>query len=159
MYGFESHLGGRSMLNPDCSSLNPEEFIRWPEYYESLLRFSVEYGHCNVPLTKEFPLPDGTMARLGTWLENQRVLKRMGRLDQTSSVRLQALVDEGKLRWESSPDMNRHSTIFADGGKWMTALDALVSMLPRVHMRGLNYRLLVRFDLEKNSVLVMFHPR
>jgi hypothetical protein len=75
---------------------------RWPEYYESM-----ENGHCNVSLTKEFLLPDGTTVKLGTWLENERDLRRMGRFDQTSSVGLQPLVDEGKVHWERSVDMNR----------------------------------------------------
>ena len=69
----------------------------------------MENGHCNVSLTKEFLLPDGTTVKLGTWLENERDLRRMGRFDQTSSVGLQPLVDEGKVHWERSVDMNRRS--------------------------------------------------
>lgn len=32
----------------------------WNERFESLLNFADEFGHCNVPMQREYPLPSGT---------------------------------------------------------------------------------------------------
>ena len=37
---------------------------------------------------------------MGVWLNNQRALKRRGQLSTEREMRLQKLVDEGKLSWE-----------------------------------------------------------
>jgi hypothetical protein len=34
--------------------------MEWNERFESLLNFGDEFGHCNVPLKREYPLPSGT---------------------------------------------------------------------------------------------------
>lgn len=35
------------------------EDMDWNERFESLLNFADEFGHCNVPLQREYPLPSG----------------------------------------------------------------------------------------------------
>jgi Helicase associated domain len=38
------------------------EDMDWNERFESLLNFADEFGHCNVPLQREYPLPSGNLA-------------------------------------------------------------------------------------------------
>lgn len=37
------------------------EDMDWNERFESLLNFADEFGHCNVPLQREYPLPSGDL--------------------------------------------------------------------------------------------------
>jgi hypothetical protein len=43
-------------IAPTLSSADME----WNERFESLLNFGDEFGHCNVPIKREYPLPSGT---------------------------------------------------------------------------------------------------
>ena len=36
----------------------------WNERFESLLNFADEFGHCNVPMQREYPLPSGITRKL-----------------------------------------------------------------------------------------------
>ena len=37
--------------------------MEWNERFESLLNFGDEFGHCNVPVRREYPLPSGAVKR------------------------------------------------------------------------------------------------
>ena len=49
--------------NQEYSSQIPlsTEDMDWNERFESLLNFADEFGHCNVPSQREYPLPSGKM--------------------------------------------------------------------------------------------------
>jgi len=74
--------------------------IRWDLYYDALMRYGVaNKNNCNVPQNVSFPLMDGTMVKLGMWLNKQRKDKRAGSLLPCRHEKLQVLVDLGKLKW------------------------------------------------------------
>mmetsp|Transcript_32226 Transcript_32226/g.32851 ORF Transcript_32226/g.32851 Transcript_32226/m.32851 type:complete len:509 (-) Transcript_32226:88-1614(-) len=73
---------------------------KWNERYEAMLRYGEEHGgNCNVTQSTIVTLPDGTVARLGTWLHAQRSKKKRGVLVKDQEEKLQALVDAGNLAW------------------------------------------------------------
>jgi hypothetical protein len=50
----------------DTSSIDSSDFeSNWNTYYEALIRFSHEFGHCNVFETKKYPLLNGRIINLG----------------------------------------------------------------------------------------------
>jgi len=59
---------------------------RWERYYQLLCQFYEREGHCNVPTRHE---EDGI--KLGIWLNNQRELKKKGKLDSRRMSRLNEL--------------------------------------------------------------------
>jgi hypothetical protein len=65
----------------------------WEDHFLGLIAFSHEFGHCNVPLQRNYTLPSGLSGRLGQWLEKQRKLRREGKLFQSFQLKLQDLVD------------------------------------------------------------------
>ena len=97
----------------------------WSLYFDALVSFSAEYGNCNIPKLREYKLADGTMVKLGLWLENQRKSKRNGTLPAARASRLQYLVDMGKLNWSPITELNRKS-ILDSGDRWMMCFEALL---------------------------------
>jgi hypothetical protein len=101
------------------------EEMEWNERFESLLNFSDEFGHCNVPFQREYPLPSGTIIRLGKWLEAQRKALKENTLNSHKEGRFQMLISSGKLRWQitKSPVAGSSSTLKES---WITAFQALI---------------------------------
>lgn len=98
---------------------------KWDLRYECLVKFGDDHGHCNVPQKYIVTLPNNnqTLAQedkaihLGKWLALQRTEKRHGKLSSARFLRLQLLVDEGKLDWEPNN---------ADALKWEMKFNALL---------------------------------
>lgn len=85
---------------------------RWDRMFQLLLKYGEEHGgDCNVPQHYIHTGPDGTVSRLGQWLNAQRVIRkgnsRVKQLPEDREFRLQALVDHGKLAWELASQPNR----------------------------------------------------
>jgi hypothetical protein len=80
------------------SDTNAEE-VTWNAYFEALNRFSAEFGHCNVPKDMEYPLADGRLVKLGSWLEIQHINHTFGELSPARLQSLQYLVNAGTLDW------------------------------------------------------------
>ena len=72
-------------------------YLNWQRNFNELLRFGDEHGHCNVP--QKYRVPGSQGPSLGVWLDGQRRDRRRGKLRESRYRLLQALVDEGKLRW------------------------------------------------------------
>ena len=72
----------------------------WERMFSLLLRFDAEHSHCNVPQRYKSTQSDGTNICLGRWLQFQRVLQRRNRMQADRLMRMQALVDQGKLLWD-----------------------------------------------------------
>lgn len=75
----------------------------WIHMYETLLEYSnLHEGNCNVPPNIMFKRSDGQNMHLGVWLQSQRLYRKCNKLHEDQLLRLQALVDEGRLSWEIS---------------------------------------------------------
>jgi hypothetical protein len=48
------------LVNHDIAPTLSSADMEWNERFESLLNFGDEFGHCNVPMKREYPLPSGT---------------------------------------------------------------------------------------------------
>ena len=72
----------------------------WESMFALLLQFDSEHKHCNVPQRYKFHLLDGNKPCLGRWLQFQRVLQRRNKMRSDRLLRMQALVDSGKLFWD-----------------------------------------------------------
>ena len=77
---------------------------RWERTFSLLLEYGANHdGDCNVPQKYSVEIQDGTTIKLGFWLNHnhQRVFKRTNHssLTQERKLKLQSLVNEGKLRW------------------------------------------------------------
>ena len=55
---------GDSILDPEQNIPISMKDMEWNERFESLLNFGDEFGHCNVPLQREYPLPSGRLVML-----------------------------------------------------------------------------------------------
>ena len=97
---------------PFRSSSEQEELL-WTAYFEALKRYCEEYGHCNIPKDKEYPLADGTVVKLGAWLELQRIHRSHGDLAPGRLRCFENLMASGKLQWQ--PQQQSASSSFAEG--------------------------------------------
>lgn len=86
------------LANDGIVSQTKEE--HWESMFALLLRFDSEHKHCNVPQRYKFHLLDGNTPCLGRWLQFQRVLQRRNKMRSDRLLRMQALVDDGKLFWD-----------------------------------------------------------
>lgn len=83
----------------DVSAEDLPDGDKWDVLYEALVRYADEHGNCNLSSCQEHHLYDGTVVRLGAWLSQQRHLKKKGKLREEREMKLQALVNAGKLHW------------------------------------------------------------
>lgn len=58
--------------------------VEWERHFCELMQFKERFGHCNVPAHSD------RHRALGTWVYNQRVLKRKGRLDSDRRLKLES---------------------------------------------------------------------
>ena len=58
--------------------------LEWERHFCELMQFKERFGHCNVPAHSD------RHRALGTWVYNQRVLKRKGKLDGERQLRLES---------------------------------------------------------------------
>jgi len=88
----------------------PAHDALWHTNCDAVEEFYRQYGTCNCPSDTYCLLPGGREVNLGRWLEIQRSFKKNSRGNGTvvysrnmpadREMRLQALVDEGKLKWD-----------------------------------------------------------
>lgn len=88
------------VLNPLPSGSTQHDDITWHAYFDALSRFCQQYGHCNITNDTEYALADGTMVKLGQWLELQRIHRLHGELQPVRLHCLQYFVNAGKLQWD-----------------------------------------------------------
>jgi hypothetical protein len=67
----------------------------WDCWYHDLLAYERMNGHCNVPV--QYKMECGR--KLGQWLNNQKRLRRVGKLKPERENPLQILVDARKMVW------------------------------------------------------------
>ena len=98
--------------------MNNKHDESWNNHYHALIQYGQERGgDCNVPQHDECTLADGTVVRLGIWLNRQRRSKAIGKLRKDRLDKLQQLVNEGKLDWV----VDRH-----DDERWNAQYNALL---------------------------------
>ena len=71
---------------------------KWFTYYNALIQFGKDNGHCNVPQAKEV-IVNAKVLKLGQWLNKQRKDHNNFTLLQSRTELLDKLVEEGKLKW------------------------------------------------------------
>ena len=72
---------------------------KWQAYFDALVQYGRENGHCNIPQAGTFQLADGTVFKLGMWLNKQRKDKKNNNLMPLREEQLQSLVNAGFLKW------------------------------------------------------------
>ena len=85
---------------PDLASKE----VVWNTNCDILEEYCRQFGTCNCHFKTICVLPDGREVNIGQWLDYQRKYKKgtLGNgLAMDRELRLQALVDMGKLRWET----------------------------------------------------------
>eukprot|EP01042_Synura_sphagnicola_P002642 gene2642-3198_t len=60
------------LMQMDPPPTGPSDDERWDMMLDALVRYSMQFGHCNLSSTQEYTLCDGTVAKLGAWLSQQR---------------------------------------------------------------------------------------
>jgi negative regulator of genetic competence, sporulation and motility len=91
------------MLN-EVINIRPN--VEWQAMFDTLVRFTQQYGHCNVP--RDFrESPD-----LSRWTERQRLLREFGNLSQERQQRLEELGFEWtrQATKKTGPHGKKHST-------------------------------------------------
>eukprot|EP01041_Mallomonas_annulata_P003699 gene3699-7359_t len=88
-----------NMLRWDVPNHCPSDEENWEAMLNALIQYSNEHGHCNLSSCYEHTMTDGTNVKLGAWLSQQRHHKKKNKLREDREVKLQRLVDEGKLNW------------------------------------------------------------
>lgn len=83
----------------DRIKLSADDESRWTTSYEALQMYGREFGHCNVPQTRQVTLESGKTIKLGMWLDKQRKDRRKLVLREERQAKLQMLVDKGLLKW------------------------------------------------------------
>ena len=81
----------------------PSNDVIWYTNCDMVEDYGLQFGTCNCPRTCVCVLPDGREINIGLWLRNQRMNKKgnMGKfLTKERELRLQELVDQGKLWWD-----------------------------------------------------------
>lgn len=73
--------------------------LNWDAQYEALIEYSKKHGSCNVRTGYTVELEEKNNVNLYAWLALQRRHKRNGKLRKDREMKLQALVDQGKLAW------------------------------------------------------------
>eukprot|EP00607_Mallomonas_marina_P009999 CAMPEP_0182422856 /NCGR_PEP_ID=MMETSP1167-20130531/8677_1 /TAXON_ID=2988 /ORGANISM="Mallomonas Sp, Strain CCMP3275" /LENGTH=435 /DNA_ID=CAMNT_0024601287 /DNA_START=62 /DNA_END=1365 /DNA_ORIENTATION=+ len=71
----------------------------WDTRYDLLLEYGRIRGNYNATKSVLCVMSDGTEVRLGKWLQRQRQAKKKNSLRKDRLLRLQSLVDTGKLAW------------------------------------------------------------
>ena len=96
----ETFLPTVQVLNLRPAGSSQHDDITWHAYFDALSRFCQQYGHCNITKDTEYALADGTVVKLGQWLELQRIHRLHGELQPVRLHCLQYFVNAGKLQWE-----------------------------------------------------------
>ena len=84
------------------SGLHANDII-WNTNCDILEEYYRQFGTCNCPKLSVCVLSNGQEIKIGRWLTNQRLFKKrggVGGLTREREMRLQELVDEGKLLWQ-----------------------------------------------------------
>lgn len=72
---------------------------KWQLHFDTLVQYGRENGNCNIPQAGTYQISDGTVVKLGMWLNKQRKDKKNGCLLVEREEKLQSLVDSGYLKW------------------------------------------------------------
>lgn len=96
----EAFLPTVQVLNPRPAGSTQHDDITWHACFDALSRFCQQYGHCNITKDTEYALADGTVVKLGQWLELQRIHRLHGELQPVRLHCLQYFVNAGKLQWD-----------------------------------------------------------
>lgn len=94
---------GMMQWDPPSRGLNDGK--KWAHMLDVLMRYGEEQNDYQAPSNYDYHVGDGTVIKLGAWLSQQRHLKKRGRLPPDRESRLQALVDQGKLKWGRQPEL------------------------------------------------------
>lgn len=73
----------------------------WNLMFEALLQIGKQRGNYNIPLDYSIGLADGTIMKIGLWLNKQRSLKASNSLSKPKLDRMQSLIDTGRFNWDS----------------------------------------------------------
>ena len=97
----QRHLHGLGELDARRrQKLDAEGFVwsaddaAWETMYGELLSYHQNHGHCNVPQNYS------GRHRLGVWVQNQRQVRRRGRMQAARAKRLEAI----NFRWSAQDD-------------------------------------------------------
>jgi hypothetical protein len=74
-----------------------EEDVLWFAWYNVLVWFGKNKGHCNLGPGDTVSLPDESEAELGKWLDIQKKILARNKMKPDRALKLRKLVDEGKL--------------------------------------------------------------
>lgn len=73
----------------------------WEMKFHALWAYGSVFGTCDVPKNAIIILDNGREVKLGQWLFLQKTLKKQGKLKLDRELKLQRLVDDGKMTWET----------------------------------------------------------
>ena len=76
---------------------------KWDLMYKLMLKYGEEHnGNCNVPSTYSTTLPDGSIYKLGSWLNSQKGYYKTGDSSLTPDriAKLEKLLNEGRLKFD-----------------------------------------------------------
>lgn len=105
---------------------------QWERMFDAVVSYGEEHsGNCNVPTNYSQTLPDGSEVRLGLWLYAQRQHRRLNKLRDDHLVKLQDLVDQGKLAWSMPSDLNIDPSILPDTFMHQAKMSVTVSAAVR----------------------------
>ena len=84
----------------NTSKKEHSEQERWDYIYSLLLAYGKKHsGNCNVPYEYTVTDSNGVEVCVGRWLTRQRYARKEGKLPRQRELKLQSLVDAGRLLW------------------------------------------------------------
>lgn len=105
--------------------------LNWDAQFDALVQYAKKHGNCNVRTGYTVELDEKSNVNLYAWLALQRRHKKCGKLRKDRELKLQNLVDEGKLSWQGTEISARDIDDFVihhnpSASAWDDYFDALI---------------------------------